>query len=71
MWREYGSKGNGAALVFNTQKIHYQPKHPVIIVKVIYATLQQRVNELKKRLSDWAYITRNATLDDDRLYLAA
>ena len=71
MWREYGSKGNGAALVFNTQKIHYQPQHPVIIVKVIYATFQQRVNELKARPSDWACITRDAKLEDDRLYLAA
>jgi len=23
MWREYGSKGNGAALVFNTARISY------------------------------------------------
>jgi hypothetical protein len=71
MWREYGSKGNGAALVFNMQKIHYQPQHPVIIVKVMYATFEQRVAELNARLFDWVRITRDAELADDRLDLAA
>jgi hypothetical protein len=33
MWREYGRKGNGAALVFNTQKVRYQPHSPLIIAR--------------------------------------
>src|SRR5262249_26502661 len=36
MWREYGSKGNGAALVVNAQKFNYQPHNPIVIAKVAY-----------------------------------
>lgn len=71
MWREYGSKGNGAALVFNTQKINYQTDHPILIAKVIYATEQQRVIHMRERLAEWARITKEARLSNSSLYLAA
>jgi hypothetical protein len=29
MWREYGSKGHGAAIVINTQLIDYHPHNPL------------------------------------------
>lgn len=71
MWREYGSKGNGAALVVNTQKIHYQPHSPLIITKVAYKTNQEREQVLRTQLGNWARITQTASLPDDQLYLAA
>jgi hypothetical protein len=71
MWREYGSKGNGAALVINTQKIHYQPHSPLIIAKVAYKSNQERVDVLRTQLANWATITRAANLPNDQLYLAA
>ncbi len=71
MWREYGSKGNGAALVFNTQKIRYQPHSPLLIAKVVYASSADRTKELEARLADWARITLESNIPADRLYLAA
>jgi hypothetical protein len=50
MWREYGSKGNGAALVFNTQKINYFPYSPLIIAKVAYAHAQSSLTSLSTEL---------------------
>jgi hypothetical protein len=71
MWREYGSKGNGAALVLNTQKINYQPHNPLIIAKVSYKTNDDRERALRANLDNWAKITQAAHLPDDQLYLAA
>jgi Protein of unknown function (DUF2971) len=71
MWREYGRKGNGAALVFNTQKVRYEPHSPLLIAKVNYASSNERTQQLCVRLGEWAQITRNANLPEDRLYLAA
>ena len=71
MWREYGRKGNGAALVFNTQKVRYQPHSPLIIARVNYASSDERTQQLRTGLADWVHITRAANLPDDRLHLAA
>jgi Protein of unknown function (DUF2971) len=71
MWREYGRKGNGAALVFNTQKITYRSDHPLIITKVNYASPDERTQQIRGGLTDWAQITRAMNLPEDRLYIAA
>jgi Protein of unknown function (DUF2971) len=71
MWREYGRKGNGAALVFNTQKVRYQPHHPLLIVKVRYASSNERIQQLQLGLTEWVRITHAINLPDDKLYLAA
>ncbi|TAK47534.1 MAG: DUF2971 domain-containing protein [Xanthobacteraceae bacterium] len=71
MWREYGNKGNGAALVINTQKIHYQSHDPIILTKVTYKTNTEREQVLRTQLKSWAKLTKDANLSDDQLYLAA
>jgi hypothetical protein len=71
MWREYGRRGNGAALVLNTQKFNYQAFSPLIIAKVDYVSREQREQKLRSYLGEWAQITREANLPDDRIYLAA
>jgi hypothetical protein len=71
MWREYGSKGNGAALVVNSQKIHYQPHSPLIIAKVAYKTNGEREQVLRTEFERWVTITQAAQLPDNQLYLAA
>lgn len=71
MWREYGSKGTGAALVFNTQKINYFPYSPLIIAKVAYKSRPEREAILRKELGNWANITLSLNLPPDRLHLAA
>ncbi len=71
MWREYASKGNGAALVFNTQKVHYRPHSPLIIAKVAYGSYAAREAQLRQHLRQWIQITQAANLPDDHLYLVA
>jgi len=72
MWREYAAKGNGAALVFNTQKLHYRPHNPIVIAKVTYASYDERVKQLEKTFSDWVTLTNNhPKLSDDELHVAA
>lgn len=71
MWREYADKGNGAALVFNAQKVRYQPHSPLIIAKVKYRTDQQRIAELKAAFTQWTNITVASDLPIDHLFLAA
>lgn len=71
MWREYGSKGNGAALVVNTQKLHYLQHNPIIIAKVAYNDNQGRECAIRAGLENWANITRSASIADGHLHLAA
>ncbi len=71
MWREYGSKGNGAALVINTQKLHYLSHSPILIAKVEYKNNLEREQALRTGLEKWAKTTQAANLPNDHLYLAA
>jgi Protein of unknown function (DUF2971) len=71
MWREYGSKGNGAALVFNVQKVNFLPNHPLLISEVVYATAADREEQLRDHLRAWAQLTLDFNLADNQLYLAA
>lgn len=71
MWREYGSKGNGAALVVNTQNLHYLSHSPIVVAKVTYKNNQEREVALRAGLENWAKITATANLPDDHLYVAA
>ncbi|KRP96416.1 hypothetical protein AOQ72_19115 [Bradyrhizobium yuanmingense] len=71
MWREYGSKGNGAALVINTQRLHYLSHSPVLLAKVSYKNGPEREQAIRAGLENWAKITESADLADDQLYLAA
>jgi hypothetical protein len=71
MWREYGSKGNGAALVFNAQRVNFHPASPLLIAEVTYANSEQREAQLRDHLGAWAQLSLNINLSDDQLYLAA
>lgn len=71
MWREYGSKGNGAALVFNTARINYLTHSPLLVAKVAYKTRQERLDAIRQTLAGWAATTQASSLPDDRLYIAS
>jgi hypothetical protein len=43
MWRGYGQHGNGAALVFDSAKVTLVPASPLMFVKVLYVTDDQRI----------------------------
>jgi hypothetical protein len=71
MWRGYGQHGSGAALVFDTAKITWVPTSPLIVAPVSYASDADRLLQLEGLLDQWAEITEQAELPDDKLYLAA
>jgi len=71
MWREYGSKGNGGALVFDTQRIAYQQHSPLFVAKVAYQTKDDRRKTIEQALDQWATITLAMNLQDHELIVAA
>src|ERR1700692_1346812 len=71
MWRGYGQHGNGAALVFDTAKLTMVPESPLLIAKVSYGSDDDRLSQLRELLNQWAQISEEAALPDDKLYLSA
>jgi len=71
MWREYGARGEGAALVFDVQKVPFGPQSPLLIAEVVYATPAERLDQLKGHFEAWAAATKSLNIDDGRIYLAA
>ena len=71
MWRGYGSNGNGAAIVFDTGQLRVVENAPLIIARVHYGSVEQRIAWLEGTLSKCARILRETDIPDDKLYLAA
>lgn len=71
MWRGYGSNGNGAAIVFDTAQIKAVDRTPLILAKVRYGSVEERIAWLERMLSKFAPILRDTEIPDDKLYLAA
>jgi hypothetical protein len=71
MWREYGSRGNGAAIIFNIQNVNFTPHSPLVVAEVTYATDTERSDQLDQHLAEWVRITLSLNLPDDHLFLAA
>jgi hypothetical protein len=71
MWREYGSRGNGAAIVFNLEKVNFSPISPLVIAEVTYVSNAERAILLDAHLQEWIKITQTLNLPDDHLYVAA
>lgn len=71
MWRGYGSHGNGAALIFNPAKVPLVRDSVLTLATVTYASTEQRLEELRALLRQWAEITKDLKLPDDKLRHAA
>jgi Protein of unknown function (DUF2971) len=71
MWREYGARGNGAALVLNIEKVNFIPQSPLLIAPVVYANDKEREQQLIAHLDAWADLTLNLNLADDQLFVAS
>lgn len=67
MWRGYGQDGNGIAIVIDTGKIEPLNGSPLIIAPVEYATKEQRIAWIDKKLNELAEYLRNDEQDDDSL----
>ena len=72
MWREYGSKGNGAALVFNAAKLSFVAHGPFMISPSCTQQTPKRESRLSRPPNlAWVQKVLELNLPDDHLYLAA
>ena len=72
MWRAYGGRGNGAALVLNIAPLKAQTGPvPILLSKVRYKTFEQQTEMLAVLISSWCNAVRLANIPDDLLSWAA
>ena len=71
MWRGYGENGNGAAIVFDSAKINDIPNSPLTIGKVVYASSEQRITWLRKKITEFSMLLNSNDIPYDKLHLAA
>lgn len=67
MWRGYGGRGSGAAIVFDTSKLELNSASPLIVAKVEYATTFKRQEWLDDLVSKIANFVREKNLDNEDL----
>jgi hypothetical protein len=70
MWRAYGSAGNGAAIVFNTEPVFKWEGSPLIFAKVEYASREARKEKLEKLIESWGRIVAANHIPEDKFWLA-
>lgn len=71
MWRGYGSRGNGAAIVFDTNDLGVVDASPLIIARVHYASANERLSWLQDLIARFAVTLAASDVPEDKLYLAA
>jgi hypothetical protein len=71
MWRGYGQQGDGAALIFNTKFLAPRAESPLIVARVSYASVQERIAWMKEKLVQWCNRLVEISPPDGKLYLAA
>lgn len=72
MWRAYANNGNGAAIVFDTKVIGTVVEDsPFVLVKVRYASTEERLQWLQKTVWEWCQIVAKSDIPPDLLWMAA
>lgn len=71
MWRGYGANGNGAAIVFDTANLRVAETSPLIISNVHYARTEERIDWLKKLISQFAQLLRASNIPQEKVHLGA
>jgi hypothetical protein len=71
MWRGYGARGSGVALVIDTTKLGTIKNSPLILSNVHYASRQQRLEWIDSKLAQLAKIVRAQPKTDENLYCVA
>jgi hypothetical protein len=71
MWRGYGANGNGVAVVFDTSKLTTNPKSPLLIAKVAYASADARRDWIVKATAAFCGLLKGLSLPTEKLHLAA
>lgn len=70
MWRAYGSGGNGAAIVFNTEPVFKWDDSPLIFAKVDYASTMQRKAKLERIIKKWCHVVAKNHIPDEIFWVA-
>ena len=71
MWRAYGGRGNGAALVFNTDHFGVHEESPLLFAKVRYGSVQSRVADLTAKFMKWCQVLQSTNVPDNDIHIAA
>ncbi|MGO4154328.1 DUF2971 domain-containing protein [Cupriavidus sp. YAF13] len=70
MWRGYGGNGLGAAMVIDTSRLNLNPKSPLMLANVNYASSEQRHDWIVSKLDEFAQLLKSNPIHDDHLYIA-
>ena len=57
MWRSYGDAGHGAAIIFDSAKLKYEPHFPFRLIQVTYYSDDEKRQQLKSLLNLWKGVT--------------
>jgi len=68
MWRGYGAKGSGVAIVFDTAKLSALEDSPLILGSVRYASKEQRIGWVEEKLRGVAALVGSLSQTDSDLY---
>ena len=71
MWRGYGARGSGAAVVFDTSKLSNLPNSALRIGAVEYLSTEHRKRRLAEILNNFAKILKSNEIPKDLLGLAS
>jgi Protein of unknown function (DUF2971) len=71
MWRGYGGNGNGAAIVFDSEKLNFVGDSPFVFAKVTYASHEDRLQWIEDKLTQFAKLLTQLQVPDDKLFIAA
>jgi Protein of unknown function (DUF2971) len=69
MWRGYGANGNGAAIVFDTQKVPINMNSPLLLEKVDYKTTEERLKWIDAKLNQFADLIKNSAIQIPMFYI--
>lgn len=71
MWRGYGGNGNGAAIIFDSQKLNSNEDSPFIVSNVVYASAKDRLDWIQEKCIEFSAILKTNDIPDDKLYIPA
>ena len=69
MWRGYGGNGNGAAIIFDSQKLNENEGSPFIVSNVVYASAKDRLDWIDNKCIEFSAILKSTSVPDDKLYI--
>ena len=68
MWRGYGKNGDGAAIVFKTDYLRKREDSPLIFVKVMYKSDQERRNIIEEKIDSFCESLVGCDIESDSIY---